>query len=77
MRALLFTFAFLLGQVSSAEQPAKNDLPKPLPESVVKAWKDAGATVGWMKQEETGNLTFLEKPNKLPTATLVARALLR
>ncbi|MFO0824692.1 MAG: hypothetical protein U0792_16505 [Gemmataceae bacterium] len=62
MRALLFASAFLCGKVSFAEQPAKNDLPKPLPENVTKAWKEAGATVGWMKQEESGNLTFLEKP---------------
>jgi uncharacterized protein (TIGR03067 family) len=27
----------------------KNDAPKPLPSEVVKAWRDAGADVGWMK----------------------------
>ncbi|QEL18400.1 alpha/beta hydrolase family esterase [Limnoglobus roseus] len=40
----------------------KEDQPKPLPENVVKAWKEAGATVGWMKTEMTGALTFVEKP---------------
>jgi hypothetical protein len=62
MRVLLFAFALVNGQVGFAEQPEKKDLPRPLPENVAKAWKDAGATVGWMKQEESGNLTFLEKP---------------
>jgi internalin A len=27
----------------------KNDAPKPLPPEIVKAWRDAGADVGWMK----------------------------
>jgi hypothetical protein len=27
----------------------KKDAPKPLPPEVVRAWRDAGATVGWMK----------------------------
>jgi hypothetical protein len=35
---------------------------KPLPDKITKAWKDAGATAGWMKMEETGLLTFVEKP---------------
>ncbi|AMV25093.1 hypothetical protein VT84_11905 [Gemmata sp. SH-PL17] len=40
----------------------KKDLPKPLPDVVVKAWKDAGAAVGWMKTETSGALIFVEKP---------------
>src|SRR5262249_20601397 len=50
------------GQFGSAGQPDKKDPPKPLPDDVVKAWKDAGATAGWMKVDEAGHLTFVEKP---------------
>jgi hypothetical protein len=63
MRALVFAaliFALVLGQFGFAEE--KKDLPKPLPDDIVKAWKDAGATVGWMKVEEFGVLNFVEKP---------------
>jgi hypothetical protein len=31
----------------------KRDKPKPLPATVVKEWKDAGARVGWMKMDVT------------------------
>jgi hypothetical protein len=58
MRALVF--ALLVGLFGFAEE--KKDLPKPLPDNIVKAWKDAGATVGWMKVEASGVLTFVEKP---------------
>jgi hypothetical protein len=37
-----------LGTLTSADAEAK-DAPKPLPTEVVKAWRDAGAHVGWMK----------------------------
>ena len=53
-------FALLLGQVGFADE--KNDAPKPLPDNIVKAWKDAGATVGWMKVDPNGLLSFNEKP---------------
>ncbi|OWK37783.1 hypothetical protein [Fimbriiglobus ruber] len=62
MRALIATLALVTGQFGFAEQPAKKDLPKPLPDNVIKAWKDAGATVGWMKVEASGVLSFVEKP---------------
>jgi hypothetical protein len=52
---MLFT-----GQFGFAED--KKDLPKPLPDNIVKAWKDAGATVGWMVLEPSGALNFVEKP---------------
>jgi len=38
------------------------ELPKPLPDDVVKAWKDAGATLGWMKGNEYGYLVWHDKP---------------
>src|SRR5205823_11809600 len=31
-------------------EPDTNDAPKPLPPEIVKAWRDAGAEVGWMKK---------------------------
>jgi len=46
--------------IARTDQP--KDFPKPLPDNITKAWKDAGATVGWMKMEESGLLTFVEKP---------------
>lgn len=49
-------------QFGFAEEPDKKELPKPLPDTIVKAWKDAGATAGWMKVEKSGGLTFVEKP---------------
>lgn len=62
MRILAFALAIVTGQFGLAEQPDKKDLPKPLPETTIKAWKDAGATVGWMKVETSGSLSFVEKP---------------
>src|SRR5436853_7338754 len=37
-----------LGFVAGAK-PEKQDAPKPLPPEIVKAWRDAGFEVGWMK----------------------------
>lgn len=64
MRGLVFALALVAGQFGFAGQPDKKDLPKPqpLPADIVKAWKDAGATVGWMKVEESGILSFVEEP---------------
>ncbi|MEI7688207.1 MAG: hypothetical protein WCL32_24645 [Planctomycetota bacterium] len=62
MRALAFVLALVAGPFGFAGQPEKNGLPRPLPENIVKAWKDAGATVGWMKVDESGILSFLENP---------------
>jgi hypothetical protein len=51
---------------------ADKELPKPLPDSTVKAWKDAGAIVGWMKLETTGGVMYVEKPEPgtIPAFTL-------
>lgn len=66
MRALVFVMALALcpisGQFVLAAEPAKKDLPKPLPENIVKAWTDAGAIAGWMKYDADIGLVFLEKP---------------
>lgn len=61
MRALAFVMAVVTGSVGFAGQPDKKDPPKPLPDKIVKAWKDAGATVGWMK-DVSGILIFVEEP---------------
>jgi hypothetical protein len=42
-----------LGVFADAE-PDKKDAPKPLPPETVKAWRDAGAHVGWMKDVAKG-----------------------
>lgn len=42
MRLLLGVLVVLAGTVASAQE-----LPKPLPQKIVKAWTDAGAQVGW------------------------------
>ena len=48
----------------------KPPAPKPLPENIVKAWKEAGATVGWMRVRPVGFLEFVPedagKPGDLP-----------
>ncbi|MCE9561468.1 MAG: hypothetical protein K8U57_05385 [Planctomycetes bacterium] len=62
MRALAFAFVLVTGQFGFAEQPDKKELPKPLPDNIVKAWKDAGATVGWIMVSESGIPTFVDKP---------------
>jgi hypothetical protein len=59
MRAWAIGIVLVTGQLALAE-PDK--LPKPLPDEVTKAWKDAGATVGWMKTEDSGLLAFIDKP---------------
>ncbi len=61
MRALVFALVLVAGQSGSAVQPGPKNLPTALPEPVVKAWKDAGATVGWIKVDTTGVPTFVEK----------------
>jgi hypothetical protein len=50
-----------LGAAARAE-PDNQDAPRPLPPKVVTAWRDAGATVGWMKDvpPETGGYRFWE-----------------
>jgi len=64
VRAFAFAvaLAWFTGPFGFAEQPAKKDLPKALPAAIVKAWKDAGATVGWMKVDDSGVLKFNDEP---------------
>ena len=47
--------------VHAGPPPGKNDPPKPLPMEIVKAWKEAGARVGWMRRHEFGYLVFLSE----------------
>jgi hypothetical protein len=58
----VFALTLVNSSFAFAHQPDKKDLPKPLPDNIVKAWKEAGATVGWMTMEASGELTFVEKP---------------
>ncbi len=53
--------------------PAKTDAPKPLPDDIVRAWKEAGAEVGWLRVHPAGFPAFVEfvheqagKPGDLP-----------
>jgi hypothetical protein len=62
MSAMAFALVLVAGQFGFADPSDKNELPKPLPDDVVKAWKDAGATVGWMIVEKSGAPAFVEKP---------------
>jgi len=62
MRALALALVLVTQQFGFAQQPDKKELPKPLPENIVKAWKDAGATVGWMTVGASGIPAFDEKP---------------
>jgi hypothetical protein len=61
MRALVFALVLVTGQSGSAVRPDEKELPKALPDTIVKAWKDAGATVGWIKVDTAGVPTFVEK----------------
>src|SRR5258708_5895319 len=62
MRVLAFALVLVTGPLGSAAQPGKKDPPKPLPDNITKAWKDAGATVGWITVDSSGVPTFVEKP---------------
>ncbi|MEZ6138939.1 MAG: hypothetical protein R3B84_00065 [Zavarzinella sp.] len=61
MRVLLSVLVVLAGTVASAQDPAKTELPKPLPEKIVKVWTEAGADVGWITVSESGSATWMEK----------------
>jgi hypothetical protein len=62
MRAMFCVFALMIASSPvSAQAPDKKELPKPLPEAVVKAWEEAGAKVGWMKINEYGHDTFINE----------------
>lgn len=61
MRAFAIALTLVAGQFGFAEPSDKNNLPKPLPDNIIKAWKDAGATFGWLKVDGDGILVFLEK----------------
>jgi hypothetical protein len=62
MRAFVFALIVALTQSAFAAEPAKKELPTPLPENIVKAWTEAGATAGWMKYDADVGLVFVEKP---------------
>jgi hypothetical protein len=50
-----------LGTATGAD-PENKDAPKPLPPEIVKAWRDAGADAGWMKDipAQLGSYKFAE-----------------
>ena len=56
---MALTLVLVAGQVGFADDTKGQ--PRPLPDEVAKAWKEAGAMVGWMKADASGALTFVEK----------------
>lgn len=42
----------------AAEPSVPKDSPKPLPKEIVRAWREAGAEVGWMGINESGLFLF-------------------
>src|ERR1043166_3209454 len=64
---LVAALLLIAGPKGSAQ--GKDERPKPLPENVVKAWKEAGAIVGWTRQN-SGFLYHTDvneaKPDDLP-----------
>ena len=64
--AALLMLATAAGTGRADSPLAKPDLPQPLPENIVAAWKAAGAEVGWMRLFPAENLNFvLVKEGKL------------
>jgi internalin A len=54
MKAYVASLIVLGLQMSPLPAADKKESPKPLPPEIVKAWSDAGASVGWMKWEDNG-----------------------
>ena len=54
MKAYLAVLIVLGLQMSPLPAADKKEAPKPLPQEIVKTWRDAGASVGWMKWESNG-----------------------
>jgi hypothetical protein len=67
--AALLILLTVAGTGRAGAQLAKTDPPKPLPENIVKAWRQAGAEVGWMRETFT-HIEFVGenegKPGDLP-----------
>ena len=60
---LILTTGVSTGRADSP--PAKTDVPQPLPENIVTAWKEAGAQVGWLRAQPDGFSKFVpEKAGK-------------
>ena len=56
----LLTTCTLRGSAGPSPEPSdKKDPPKPLPKEIVKAWKEAGADVGWMRVDKFDFLLLL------------------
>ena len=54
-----FVLVLLAGVVGSPSALAQQEkIPKPLTEDVVKVWRNAGASPGWMKSDGFGALQF-------------------
>src|SRR5256885_1267032 len=53
--AALLVLATGAGTGRAGLPPGNADAPKPLPEEVVTAWKEAGATVGWVRVQKLGS----------------------
>ena len=64
-------------KVAAGAPIAKTEPPKPLPENIVTAWKEAGAEVGWLRLDVYGHLELVPekegKPGDLPAFRFTSR----
>jgi hypothetical protein len=64
----------LLAQPGPGQPPtSKGELPQPLPAEIVKAWQEAGATVGWMRVYQYGFVHFVSEDAGEPGDVLAFR----
>jgi hypothetical protein len=54
--------------VEGGRQPGQRDSPRPLPEHIVAAWKEAGASVCWAVANQSGFIGFVPEENSAPGA---------
>jgi hypothetical protein len=57
---------------SPAPASVQQSVPEPLPEPIVKAWTEAGASTGWFRQISPGNVMFLPKLKPLKAGDVPA-----
>ena len=73
--AALLLLASAANTSRAGDPPAKTGPPKPLPENIVSAWKQAGAQIGWMRLDPFGDLRFVQdkegKPGDVPAFRFV------
>ena len=60
----LLLMATCVSAVRAGAQQGKTDPPKPLPEKIVTAWKEAGAEVGWLRVTQDVSHQFVTQAGK-------------